>query len=424
MRYTSVLGKDDAHWSAWIVSAAFVAPVALSAGSFGSKPVDLTFADVWLLAFILFALLRAFLVKAPFIVASRKVITIALIPILYFSMLGIIGGILNQNPLSNIVSAARFTKPFIFIIIGWQIFNIYRHAVVRPFFVTCFMMQAIVISSDLIWGNFPLGCGIESRWGGCFFQGEVYGFPNSSASFQVMLTGLMIGMAYLMPKTKIMLVFIIPMGAVLAMLSLSRAAWIYFFWLLICFWWLLLNDRQKIFSAVSIAFLIFVALGPVMSVDFDLLAGILSKIERSTGDDPSSGRFSIWMDAIDLISANPIFGYRFDYFSDYVIDFDTPHNQYLEIAFKSGLIGLMLYVCIIIVLWRCISPRKINADRRVLSFFKWGVLAGLMLNGIFQPIFSYSIVSNLVMLLVGYALAGINPMNFGQQNESTLAEPR
>lgn len=424
MSSTNSVSKKNAPWHTWVVSAAFAVPISLSAGSFGSKPIDITLADVWLLIFAFIFLVKAALAHSSDKVASKTALAISFIPIFYFLIIGIIGDLTNGAPLSNIISAARFVKQFVFVIIGWQIFRIYKQTIIRPFLVTCILMQFTLVASDLIWGNFPLGCGIESRWGGCFLQAEVYGFPNSSASFQVFMTGLMVAAAFVLPSFKKLLIPIAALGAMLAIFSLSRAAWIYMGWIIMWVWIVLLNGRQKILSIALATPPIIMLTGYIANSDMSFIIGIISKIERTTGDDPSSGRFSIWTDAANLISTQPIFGYKFDYFSDYVVDFDTPHNQYLEIAFKSGMTGLLIYSLIIAMLWRSISNKKLNINLKVQQFLKWGVLTGLLLNGIFQPIFSYFMVANLIMMLIGYSLSAIEFEPPAQQHETTPAKSR
>lgn len=63
-------------------------------------------------------------------------------------------------------------------------------------------------------------------------------------------------------------------------------------------------------------------------------------------EDISNGRFSLYYQAIQLISENPIFGYGFYYFSQ-LMGLGV-HNIYLQLWVESGVFSLVLFIIIIL----------------------------------------------------------------------------
>ncbi|MBX3436200.1 MAG: O-antigen ligase family protein [Planctomycetaceae bacterium] len=61
---------------------------------------------------------------------------------------------------------------------------------------------------------------------------------------------------------------------------------------------------------------------------------------------PLSGRSTIWGETWDLFADRPLFGYGFEPYSERAT-FDTPHQQYLEVLYKCGLVGMALYACVL-----------------------------------------------------------------------------
>ena len=132
---------------------------------------------------------------------------------------------------------------------------------------------------------------------------------------------------------------------------------------------------------------------------------IQERVERSTEqEDPSSGRFDIWKLAIELWTERPIFGYMFESFSRYA-EVDTPHQQYLEVLHKSGGVGFILYVGLLIsCLSAAIRLLRIAPPRSGAWYRLSGVIAmlsGVMVGNFTQPNLTYSLTGNLVFLLFG-----------------------
>ena len=133
---------------------------------------------------------------------------------------------------------------------------------------------------------------------------------------------------------------------------------------------------------------------------------IQDRVNRSTeSEDPSSGRFDIWEFALELSAEKPIFGYMFESFSRYTGDIDTPHQQYLEVLYKCGGLGLLLYGS---VLGSCLM-----VTRRLLRLTTFGapawyrlnamiaMLGAVSLGNLTQPNLTYSLTGNMVFLMFG-----------------------
>jgi O-antigen ligase len=79
----------------------------------------------------------------------------------------------------------------------------------------------------------------------------------------------------------------------------------------------------------------------------------------------------------------------------------TPHNQYLEVWFKTGLVGLLWYLSIIVLgaarVWK--SRTFLSEDLCPKSLYVMLVL--VLVSNFAQPNLSYSPTGNLVFLIFG-----------------------
>jgi len=390
--------------SLWVICFIFLVPLAVNVGHWSGKPIDMVLSDIWLLLFLCGGL-------ASLLFTDRKVewpgrlAFLAFLPIVYFFLVGLYGG-MTGGGLSNILSMMRFVKQFAFLIVGWALYKIYGHTLPSYFIRAGLAVLLVVVFSSVYYGDFPMGCGVEGRWGGCLFSLDAYGFPNSAASYYVFLLGLLMCGASKFSKYRPHIIIGIPIVSVMIVLTLSRAAWVYLIWVAF-FGWLFLIGSSKKFLALLLALCMLgvMAFAFVHYEDTELGFNALGKIERNVSADPSSGRFVIWKESIELIKDKPLFGYGFSYFSNYVRGFGTPHNQYLEILFKAGVVGLLIYISCLVLLWSFIKKRRCDFGPGGADFLCWGVLGGLVVNGLFQPIFSYSIVANILMTGLGYVAA-------------------
>ncbi|MFA9385130.1 MAG: O-antigen ligase family protein [Vibrio cyclitrophicus] len=379
-----------------------LSPLSITLMELSGKPVDLVLSDFLLMLVPLALLTSGF--------KSKYTVLIPALMIFFYLSLSAFSAILDGGQLSNVVSSLRFTKQFLLITAGGAFFLVFGKVDVDVVIRVSITILIIILASDLFFGSFPRGCGYEGRWGGCFIQREVYGFPNSSASYMVIL---FLGILFLhsinlVPAKNVIYVFSIVI--ILSVLSLSRTAW---FTIALGGLAFLITLRKPIFIAIYTFLFLFLSLFVYYNFKdistLPIFEGIVNKISYyANGNEVTSGRTDIWFDTIVLWAERPLFGFGFDYFSNYVPGFDTPHQQYLELLFKSGLIGLFLYLSLCLKVVFMLSDYFCKASflksRYVLFRLIFILVFPVLINGLFQPILSYSIVSNMIMFILGYIL--------------------
>ena len=133
---------------------------------------------------------------------------------------------------------------------------------------------------------------------------------------------------------------------------------------------------------------------------------VQDRVNRSTeSEDPSSGRFDIWEFALELSAEKPIFGYMFESFSRYTGDVDTPHQQYLEVLYKCGGLGLLFYGSVLGSCWMVTNRLLRLATFRSPAWYRLhamvAMLGAVLLGNLTQPNLTYSLTGNMVFLMFG-----------------------
>lgn len=376
----------------WLI---YLLPIAIPLGEVGAKPVDLAISDV-------FGLL------SPILLISNSLpgrYGWALASLLYFPLIGLVGAFSAGGDASNLLSAMSFSLVLFQIPMGGILFRRYGVDIFKPIPVVFSVIVATLLISDLVLGSFPRGCAVEGRWGGCFFGLDVYGFVNSSAGYMAVMAGSLTASLFVkMSRWKkaffivalASLVFTIPM-------SLSRSATVTII-IVIFVAFFALSKLLALSMAVISIFILQVAL-PFMA-DSVVGRGLASRIYIGLDrGDIASGRFQIWYETLALIEDAPLFGHKFGYFSEFSY-FGTAHNQYLEIIFKAGFIGLIIYMGFLsyIVLRFVRVSDEIGLNSRVVIAVMGAIIA-LMANSLSQPLMNYSVMGNVIFLLAGMVMA-------------------
>ncbi|MBA6349474.1 O-antigen ligase [Colwellia sp. BRX8-9] len=388
-------------WSSFLWGLLLFIPISIRLGELSGKPLDFVFSDFFPLIFIV--LCGVYRSKC----FSIYSIYLPLIAISYYLGIALIAAITDGGSLSNMASAVRFSKQFLLIPCGAIFFHIYGWAGLRYFSYSILFILLSLTLSDVFLGSFPRGCGYEGRWGGCLILNEVYGFPNSSASYVVLLSLTLIVFYKLGELSKLLLLVGLLSSFILALLSLSRASWVFF--ALGVFFFLLFNAsyyKKILISIVTIIILIGLSFTDIFTLfEAQIFRGVVNKMSYyAEGHEITSGRVGIWSETLTLIFQKPIFGYGFDYFSSYVSGYDTPHQQYLELLFKSGMFGALIYIFCIYLLFYTIKKISIAYNYHIHWLILWVVIFPLLINALFQPIFSYSLVGNAFMFILGVLL--------------------
>lgn len=363
-------------------------PVSLTIGAGSDKPMDFVLPD-------LFILTSAFM-----IITGRFPISVHVV---FWSFLGASVASIGLNAavegelVSRMVSFLRLFRSFALIYIGYHIASLYELEAIRRVFVRWSLVIVLILfGSDLLLNEgFP-----ATRWGGSFLGLQTYGFPNSPAVFYSAYAMFLAGCA-LNPKDPRQLrlccaVVLILCVAIIAF-TLSRSALATLIILLLSLGFLATKRLILMLTTVALA-------AGVLYLLFDyfpeMKARFLFKTWRTfQSDDFSSGRAEIWQQAWDLYKARPLFGYGYEHFSNYST-YDTPHNQYLELLYKTGILGFLAMVLALLYFVRIGLASASMAERQFAC-----LIGAWLVSSFFQPNFSYTPILNITMFFGGMMIA-------------------
>jgi putative inorganic carbon (HCO3(-)) transporter len=131
-------------------------------------------------------------------------------------------------------------------------------------------------------------------------------------------------------------------------------------------------------------------------------------------DKPESTRIRLWLTSINMIKHNPIWGIGPGNFSrlfdQYKVEgfYDTtchPHNDFLNVAVNSGILGLLAYLWIWVAFFRSTIKSVRKAGKR--TFERAGkmagvaAIAGFLVAGLFQCYYTDAEVNMLLMFILG-----------------------
>ena len=256
--------------------------------------------------------------------------------------------------------------------------------------------------------NFPLG-----EWGKNLFDAELSGYPNMPMSFYGVMIPLLLAAS---DSTKNHLLklsgwCLAGAAALIIVGSMSRSSTLAMLFATTIY--LGMTGRQALLAGAFavITFLSIVGFGLFSVLQDTQVVAVLTqrvqdRVDRSLEtDDPSSGRYEIWEVALELCAEKPVFGYMFESFSRYMTEYDTPHQQYLEILYKSGSVGFGLYAA---MLASCFAITQRLLKRTVPGAPTWyrlhaasAMLIGALIGNMTQPNLTYSLTGNMVFLLFG-----------------------
>ncbi|HDY7637098.1 TPA: O-antigen ligase family protein [Vibrio vulnificus] len=399
-----------------------ILPVAINIFSVSGKPVYFVLSDICFFVFPLVMLLGFKRFDGnKHTLETKSLLILVVISVFVMVVIGVIGSIRLGGDYLPIISSVRLMKSHFFFVIGvYLALHIRSDNLLRIFRITSLLVVSIFVFSDVIWGNFPY-----PRLGGLFFNSEVYGFPNSSAVFySVFFASIVNGL--INSKSKIMtLVYALASITLIAIITatLSRAGMLN----VILFMLLMLFSGGKGYKFIFIISVISIfSLTSYLMINFpDLLVGLESKFDKfDDNQDLSNGRFDIWIHALDLFSQKPILGYFFEPFSNYSLH-DTPHNQYIELLYKVGFIGLVAYL--LPAMYALFKLKSSNAsyysDAKLgeLRLITIALVVCILVTNNVQPNLSYTPTGVLIYFLLGFTLCKVTQRhNLGQRNETSI----
>ena len=379
-----------------IIAAAYLTPLSLFFGEFNGFPIEAVPSDLLIIYLI------AQLVKGQKV--DRNVMVWWYL-MLYFPAIAFVSYFQDRTGLGTLVSVVNFWLPTFHLLIGYLIYQNYGSKIFSVA-AGCFIVLVFIIAlSDVIFGPFPRGCGYEGRWGGCIGNIGIYGFPNASMNFLISLSGLTyyLFLVSKSPIVRFICVFSILLLFSISALSSSKSTLISALTMLVMALFLF---RPFIFSFIIVpisAFFFILFYQQILTLP--IFSGVSNRVERSLdAGDLSTGRIALWIDTLDVVYQRPLFGYQFDLFTNYGFT-GTAHQQYLEILFKSGLIGLLIYLAVFIrsylTYWKHSSKTE-QYSSQIKLFGLFGFM--VFFNNFTQSFTNYSPMGNVCYCLAGMAL--------------------
>jgi len=169
--------------------------------------------------------------------------------------------------------------------------------------------------------------------------------------------------------------------------------------------------KRHSYKVLASFFLIVAAMSSSDTVRYKLGEGIHGFLDLGNGAEMSSMgiRRVMWIETIDIIKKNPLFGvgggdaYR-DKYADQVIGHqdwkgqvtDNPHQQFLLITAQYGLIGLMIFLCWLVLILREILNSK--------SIFSLAVFTALVTLCFFNGIIGDFIIGRWIFIAIAVLL--------------------
>lgn len=397
----------------WILGAIVVWPIHFTVANVGGRPVELVLSDfLFVLIPVAYLLLRSEpagaqpTAVAPAALKPRLTPILALICLAYIVVVVGVGFAQSRETL-RLYSALKLAKPIGFVFLGMilcarsnpvEVIGIFSRSYAVLVGLTCVFTLADP--------NFP-----TSQWGSKFFQFEISGYPNSAMTFFAVLVPLLLAAADSSRQRAQRFVGwgLAIFSALIVIGSMSRSSTLALFFSTGIY--LALTGRWKhlAVSAVVFAVLSVIGLGLIDP------GGKKAALSRSAVEernlkykeeyDPSNGRFEIWRFVLLMAREKPVFGYQFEPLSRYGGEVETPHQQYLEILYKCGGVGLLIYGALLL---SCL-----NDTRRLLRLthtgsVAWyqlyaiaGMMIGVLIGNMTQSNLTYSLTGNLVFLIFG-----------------------
>jgi putative inorganic carbon (HCO3(-)) transporter len=145
-------------------------------------------------------------------------------------------------------------------------------------------------------------------------------------------------------------------------------------------------------------------------------------------DRPESTRIRLWQTSFNMIKDKPVWGIGLGNFSRlfdrYKVEgfYDTtchPHNDFLNVAVNSGILGLLAYLCIWAVFFRStlksVKRKTKDSFGRSAQMAGMAAIVGLLFASLLQCYYTDAEVNMLIMFILGFTMV-LN--RSGQEEES------
>lgn len=380
----------------------FLVPISIEIATIGETPVELVIADFLLIISMISLIFKRIFVNS----LDWKSLKFYYAFIFYTLIISTFSSLFFES-LSPIAGQLRYIKSTFIILIAFYIGSDSKLPIEKQIKLLAYMYIVLLFAlftSDVLYnGAFPFG-----RWGGNLFNFKVYGFPNGAAAYYAICSALLFytfdNEKRIIPK--IFMLAAILLAFLLCIFSLSRnATFTFIMSLILCVIFVIRNIKIK---ALFIAFSSFIGISIIPFIYLN--EGLISKFTSIGGADPLSGRGNIWIFAFDYIGVSPLFGYGFYSFSNWGYEIGTLHNLFLDLLYKMGVVGLILYLGVfftpIIQFYKFKLTRREGGNQEIKLYSV--MLALCFISGMSQESLSYSMNQLVMLYLCGILMANIN----------------
>lgn len=222
-------------------------------------------------------------------------------------------------------------------------------------------------------------------------------------------------------------------GSIVVFLSLTRASYIQWIISLISFLFIFRKEVSKpvIFCSAAIVAVAAVTVMPLTEFGDMLIerfSMLINAKETAATEHSANLRISIWMAILEKISASPLYlllgtgqlGPSYLNFSVYSVGGDlfgstSAHSQYLDTYVRSGLLGLVLEVILILVVIRRSVYLKKSGIYPVFFGGSAAALVGILFYGVFHETLRWQMFGALFWFYAGM-VSHVYTMSVGQKN--------
>ena len=394
----------------WLIAFGAVYPIGMTLMNIGHKPVDVVLSDL-LFIFVLLTPSRG-LLRIPEGVNLKRlaIVRIAAIVMIAYCIATSLIGYAMSSEMSRILSATKFLKPMMFVPLGVYLATLFPPLVLlRRIAIAFGVMMVITFATTVTTPGFP-----RCHWGSHFFSQVIYGYRNCSMTFNGVLVPLLIALGDSSKNGLMRKVFfgVAAMTAMMVIFSMARSSMLSMTVAVIVYYVVTKRWHVPAFATGLALFLALAGFG-LMNLENEVIAELRNRIEiryleTIEGGDGFSGRTDIWWYTIELAADRPVFGYLFEPYSNYSPTYDTPHQQYLEVLYKTGLVGCALYALLLGSGIAGLLHLKRHAPVKSDGFYLLGALlaavVATMFGNLSQPNLTYSLLGNLLFLLLGLTL--------------------
>ena len=373
----------------------FLVAVSFYLGTYDSAQIKITIVQIGGMALICSWLIYKF--ESDFFYSFRKNI-IVLLPIILFLLSGLIS--LLHSPF-HLASLNEFIRRFIYCFLAIIIIDCFEdkkslkrivNFLIFATYIVC--IYAVIQFIDTRYFPAPPAKGLDPfiwRWafGNRIFS--TFGNPNFFGDFLVVMSPIVLALFF--KKKSFHLLLLWALITFSTIFSYSKGAWIGFGVGIIAFAFLFIGFILNISRRKKVILILLMALITVSVVS----GGIFLQLKKRP--DSSSFRVFTWLSCWEMINTHPIIGtgigtfyltypsYRgpqiFFIEGMHNTESDHPENEYLEVFYDEGIIGLGIFLLLLLMVltvgFRSLSYfRKNNQNISTLSYLQLGFVSAIV----------------------------------------------